>query len=469
MKKIFVCCTLLLAYCVSACTLLPKATHVPLSLGYYQLRVEYSTTSDWTTLELGDTSNILSMKLVEKLGNPTHTELYPKGLSLNQPLANSQQGQVVGLTVDYIISPNAFLHPFPIDLYKGSIGESTLSISLVTDGKLQLLIEITHKGAVVGSGGRNPKSIQIDFGELKDISPLQAEIKRPARKMLWAFYYPWYSLSDWSSSKHSDRPQTPYDSVDPEAIVRHIEQAQQAGIDGFIFSWWGPPNRSFELLLLLAQERGFSVSIYLEILMDDGPLNEDEIFQRLVYAIDEYGQHPAFFKVDGKPVIVIWASQEVPLDTWQGISSRLREQGRNALFIGMGYNVDNLAVFDGIHEYSVFTGPSLAETYQSMAHIVRTYSLFCDSSDEMKTWIATVQPGYDDRLIPGREGFYQDRRDGQFYRTTFEAALKSEPDWIFITSWNEWPEHTYIEPSELYGDLYLQITREFADKWKGGG
>ena len=39
-------------------------------------------------------------------------------------------------------------------------------------------------------------------------------------------------------------------------------------------------------------------------------------------------------------------------------------------------------------------------------------------------------------------------------------------DWIFITTWNEWWENTSIEPGELYGDQYLQITKEYAEKWK---
>ena len=34
------------------------------------------------------------------------------------------------------------------------------------------------------------------------------------------------------------------------------------------------------------------------------------------------------------------------------------------------------------------------------------------------------------------------------------------------TSWNEWRENTYIEPSERYGDKYLRITREYVNKWK---
>jgi hypothetical protein len=28
-------------------------------------------------------------------------------------------------------------------------------------------------------------------------------------------------------------------------------------------------------------------------------------------------------------------------------------------------------------------------------------------------------------------------------------------------------ENSHIEPSKPYGDQYLRITREFADKWKG--
>jgi hypothetical protein len=85
-----------------------------------------------------------------------------------------------------------------------------------------------------------------------------------------------------------------------------------------------------------------------------------------------------------------------------------------------------------------------------------------------RIFAATVQPGYDDHLLPDRRGGQiQERLDGAFYRSTFEAALASDPDWVFITSWNEWWENTQIEPSMTYGDLYLQITREYVDQWKG--
>jgi len=97
---------------------------------------------------------------------------------------------------------------------------------------------------------------------------------------------------------------------------------------------------------------------------------------------------------------------------------------------------------------------------------VRYYHLLADSAAP-KIWAPAIQPGYDDLLIPGRTGALRDRKDGAFYRATFDAAVQSEADWLSICTWNEWWEHTYIQGSQLYGDQYLRITRELAEKWKG--
>jgi len=51
--------------------------------------------------------------------------------------------------------------------------------------------------------------------------------------------------------------------------------------------------------------------------------------------------------------------------------------------------------------------------------------------------------------------------------TGFDIVLAHDPNWIFINSWNEWWENSHIEPSELYGTQYLDITREYANRWKG--
>jgi glycoprotein endo-alpha-1,2-mannosidase len=185
----------------------------------------------------------------------------------------------------------------------------------------------------------------------------------------------------------------------------------------------------------------------------------------LEYLIREYGQHPAYYRLNGKPVIVIWASNTVPLATWQRIFTNLRTRGLDALHIAMGYNPEVLSEFDGLHEYGVSGYYRLGALYQYAAKQVRGYSLLYPDATP-KIWIATLQPGFDERTLPDRKGFYWERRNGDSYRYTFEAAMKSDPDWLFITSWNEWWEHTYIEPSVRYGDFYLRLTKEFADAWK---
>jgi hypothetical protein len=59
------------------------------------------------------------------------------------------------------------------------------------------------------------------------------------------------------------------------------------------------------------------------------------------------------------------------------------------------------------------------------------------------------------------------RRAGATYRTSWEAALASQPDWITISTFNEWYEGGMIEPSVSFGDLYLRLTRQYARAWHG--
>ena len=50
---------------------------------------------------------------------------------------------------------------------------------------------------------------------------------------------------------------------------------------------------------------------------------------------------------------------------------------------------------------------------------------------------------------------------------SWQAAIGSAPDWIVITSFNEWPEGTYIEPSQTYGNLFLDLTAQWSAVFRG--
>lgn len=444
-------------------------TNPPVQVAFYRLRIEYTSTTDWTTLEILNPETVLTARLLSTSGSPEHAYASASRLELNQPLGAAEKGSRVGLTLDLALDPAAVEQPLKFLLQKGALNGSVVRFFRLVGDQPALIREVSHQTVVAKDPGFNPLTFSLDLSRLKQDGPIQATVQ-PAvtRKMVWAFYYPWYRLPDWSSNLLRDRPQTRYAANDIQAITRHIEQAQSAGIDGFISSWWGPgdyTDQNLKLLLNLAAERSFSVTIYFETLTESGALPQAEITRWLSYAIRTYRDHPAWVKVNGKPVIVLWASGAAPLEMWQSVFADLRAQGLEVVFLGMGYDQANLAVFDGLHEYGIFNIPNLVATLASTGRATRYYSLLEDGG-AAKIWAATVQPGYDDRLIPGREGLLQERQNGDFYRSTFEAAIASQPDWIFITTWNEWWEHTYIEPSELYGDLYLQITREYASEWK---
>src|SRR5579884_755223 len=70
-----------------------------------------------------------------------------------------------------------------------------------------------------------------------------------------AFYYPWYSTSTWCSCTMSDLPTISYNSSDESTIERQVNWAANAGITGFISSWWGtgdPTDKNFAKLLAYA-------------------------------------------------------------------------------------------------------------------------------------------------------------------------------------------------------------------------
>ena len=80
-----------------------------------------------------------------------------------------------------------------------------------------------------------------------------------------AFYYPWYEMGDWTYDKMSDIAAPKYSGGDDKAMLRHIQQADDAGIDALICTWYGPNedrlNKRCRRLLELVQESGRAIKV----------------------------------------------------------------------------------------------------------------------------------------------------------------------------------------------------------------
>jgi hypothetical protein len=145
---------------------------------------------------------------------------------------------------------------------------------------------------------------------------------------------------------------------------------------------------------------------------------------------------------------------------WKAIRDAV-DPGRGSLWIEEGVDVSPLSVFDGHHLYSVTWNPQtdMAATARKFSQRTRAAAAKLGAP---KVYVATVMPGYDDRKTGRGNAFAVGREDGAYYERSWQAAIASAPDWIIITSFNEWPEGTYIEPSQAFGNKYLDLTGKWA-------
>ena len=310
-----------------------------------------------------------------------------------------------------------------------------------------------------------------------------------------AFYYPWYGSPDGPSGAwvhwrgvetgadgeitaiaNSGNVPTlgAYDSLDPEVIDKHMRWAVAAGLDGLVVSWWGPgthEDRAVPLLLDAAAEHGLVVSLYVERTPRDrtGIDAAEATADELLGLARDYGGHPAFLRVGDRPVLFTYVrmNQQLTEAGWEAVFERLSAAGDAApLIIGDRPPAGVRASFAGWHTYD-----PMGQIYHERE---RHAGLSAWAEHTFARWIArgretggitcvTICPGYDDRYFR-TPGVVVAREGGETYRVLWEEAIEAGPDWVLITSFNEWHETSEIEPSVEHGELYLEITREMIDR-----
>jgi len=298
-----------------------------------------------------------------------------------------------------------------------------------------------------------------------------------------ANYFAWFDGDGWDDCNISagDKPLQTYDSDDPDAIVDHIRMARNANIDGFTIQWVGPDNRTdrnFATLLDKSLGTDFQSTVVFLSHFWFGEASQGDVIEALRYLQSQYGGHPNFLQIQGRPTIFITDVYRVPVEGGQSPQqawSSIRDQvdpNNEYLWIAEGLDPSYLSVFDGLWVYKVSHAayPNDYIKASRWASGVRTWE---KRTGKTKLWVATLMPGWDDRRASCRadsrvpsQPFVRPRENGGFYRATFNAAIKSNPDILWIHSFNEWVEGTYVEPSQQYGDTYINLTRELAKEFK---
>ncbi len=274
-----------------------------------------------------------------------------------------------------------------------------------------------------------------------------------------AYYYAWWGPGDFSGIPFQ-APQ-PYNSDDVNVMRQQIGEAQSAGIDGFVMSWYGNGDRTdsnLAKLMDLGAQSGFKVTVHFETPHFWGV---DDVVAQLKAFYANRINHPAIVTYQGRPVIFFWRASTYDNATWSFIRSQV-DPNHWAVWLADGDQFGILAgdAWDGISPYAIAWSPNPAGQLPA-------WGAKAAAVDPGKLYVPPVSPGCDDSTVRAAT-CVQDRQGGSYYQATLDGATASNPQWaIVVSTFNEWKESTQIEPATQYGEQYLQMTRAFADAFKG--
>ncbi|ESQ92215.1 hypothetical protein ABAC460_04815 [Asticcacaulis sp. AC460] len=298
--------------------------------------------------------------------------------------------------------------------------------------------------------------------------PLRALAATRPQKQVLAFYYGWYrtkgAQAHWQNPGSPNTPVTgPYDSQDDAVIARHVQQASNNGITGFIASWWGPgdpTDQQLPKLLDAAAKTNLKVCAYIE-----NAATPQVLADQVLYLHSHYTHHKQWLMLDGRPVIFLYdrVLQTLGLEGWKQARALIGNKALAFIATGNGRNQINerAPYVDGVHIYDM-------AYYLAQDHGVewlwrrQFYKGWVGYQAGLKVRTATILPGFDDRLVPDRPKPRPviDRDKGKLFRSLWDAAIAADPDWILIVSFNEWHEASEIEPSQQNGDRELLTCRQ---------
>jgi hypothetical protein len=360
-------------------------------------------------------------------------------------------------TVDVVLSVPDYAAP-RLELRKSKTGTTTAKV-IRTNSDSVTLADMTNNNAD-GSTVAVDISRSTFVGEGLNIPAIDP------RKLVLAFYYPWWDDSDFKGAMWYDKPTGPYRTDDPAEVLAMVDQARWAGVNGFIFSWDGLTGSRLDLVMDAAEQRpGFLVATALEVLnwkQGDG-FDIDGIVAGARMALGR-ASSPAYLTSGGRPVMYVFGATQMGPADWNTVVTKLASTGVVPFF--MGESGDPAYGFDGFYKYNPngTSGSKLKSDYQEYAYRLRLPAQL-DASKQQLLWAASVSPGMDDFYIRPLNSTRENRRDGARYDDTWYAAVGSDPEWILITSWNEWYETTQIQPSDRFGQKALDQTRTWSARW----
>ena len=322
-------------------------------------------------------------------------------------------------------------------------------------------------------------------------------------KIVLAHYMPWYASKlvsghwgwHWTMDRfnpdkigdngrrqiasHSRPLIGPYDSNDPDVLECQVLLMKFAGINGVIIDWYGTENfrdyatihrNSLSLIKYLKQaELKFAICYEdqsIKHMIEGGKLKKAQEVphakKELKWLAQNWFNDPAYVKLKGEPVLLIFGPQHFNKNQWNQITSSLSTQP-------ILYTLPHLT--NQAKDSGAFGWPPVDGGKNVMPAIWQKYvrDLYSRGA-KGESVIASVFPKFHD--IYQEAGLhksygYLDDQNGKTFEQTLELAWQSNSPLIQIATWNDYGEGTIIEPTKEFAYRYLEnLQRKFATNGK---
>lgn len=247
-----------------------------------------------------------------------------------------------------------------------------------------------------------------------------------------------------------------------------VTEAGGNGIDGFIVSWDGVHNDRFDLALRAAEAHpGFAIAPAISALnfRSERGFDVHAIAAAIMQTISRAGSR-SFLRSSGKPVVFVYGARELGADAWNRVRADVSAAGFEAFYVGDDHRP--AFSFEGGYLYNPYKhdAAELVRVYAASAKILRIPA-YVNPAINQRLWVAPVSPGMNDTFTRPTSPHMRSRQGGARYDETWRAAVGSNPEWIVVTSWNEWYEATHVAPSERFGQLALDQTARWSGTFRG--
>mmetsp|Transcript_9300 Transcript_9300/g.22844 ORF Transcript_9300/g.22844 Transcript_9300/m.22844 type:complete len:1031 (+) Transcript_9300:184-3276(+) len=313
--------------------------------------------------------------------------------------------------------------------------------------------------------------------------------------LVGAYYYPWHG-DDFHDGggylrKELTPPQSPvlgeYDDSDPNVISQHLEWFRKSNIGLIVASWWGPERTEDDNIrnVIMQHEYIGNLKIALHYETTSRIINQDDDDMLvpesdIEYMCEHYFDHPNYYKIDGRPVLVIYLSRKLErLGTLESAMLTMRSAankcGHDLYLIGDAVFADapevddmepsiSFQYFDAVTNYDVYGSSGSTERDTPYAGKEAVDAFYAEQEkwrdlalEEDCRYIPPVSPGYNDRGVriandnqPLSRRLTESSKEGSLFQYQLEKALALvDPEvdnLVLVNSFNEWHEDTQIEP-----------------------